>query len=101
LPTHYWLSWIDLFRDPIFWHGIERGLLLQAGYLTVFFAASWANFATCALGWHALDVIEGLAGRAGSLRPLSNSTSSVNMPHWPPCGGCLWALGRLRSVQSG
>jgi ABC-2 type transport system permease protein len=46
LPSHYWLSWIDFFRDPIFWHGIERGLLLQAGYLTVFFAAAWANFAT-------------------------------------------------------
>ena len=46
LPTHYWLSWIDFFRDPIFWHGIVRGLLLQAGYLVVFFAASWANFAT-------------------------------------------------------
>jgi ABC-2 type transport system permease protein len=46
LPTHYWLSWIDLFRDPIFWHNIERGLLLQAGYLLVFFGAAWANFAT-------------------------------------------------------
>src|SRR5215470_1096372 len=46
LPTHYWLSWIDFFRDPIFWHSIVRGLLLQAGYLAVFLAASWANFAT-------------------------------------------------------
>jgi ABC-2 type transport system permease protein len=46
LPTHYWLSWIDFFRDPIFWLHIERGLLLQAGYLVVFFGASWANFAT-------------------------------------------------------
>lgn len=46
LPTHYWLSWIDFFRDPVFWHNIQRGLLLQAGYLVVFFAASWANFAT-------------------------------------------------------
>lgn len=46
LPTHYWLSWIDFFRDPIFWHNIQLGLLLQAGYLVVFFGASWANFAT-------------------------------------------------------
>lgn len=46
LPTNYWLSWIDFFRDPILWHNIDRGLLLQAGYLAVFFAASWANFAT-------------------------------------------------------
>ena len=25
LPTHYWLSFVDLFRDPILWRGIERG----------------------------------------------------------------------------
>ncbi|MEC3977278.1 ABC transporter permease [Amycolatopsis sp. H20-H5] len=46
LPTHYWLSWIDFFRDPVFWHNIDKGLLLQAGYLVVFFGAAWANFGT-------------------------------------------------------
>lgn len=46
LPTNYWLSWIDFFRDPILWHSIDRGLLLQAGYIVVFFGAAWANFAT-------------------------------------------------------
>jgi ABC-2 type transport system permease protein len=46
LPTHYWLSWIDFFRDPVFWHNIQLGMLLQAGYLLVFFGAAWANFAT-------------------------------------------------------
>jgi ABC-2 type transport system permease protein len=46
LPTNYWLSWIDFFRDPIFWDNIDKGLLLQAGYIVVFFGASWANFAT-------------------------------------------------------
>jgi ABC-2 type transport system permease protein len=46
LPTNYWLSWIDFFRDPIFWDNINKGLLLQAGYIAVFFAASWANFGT-------------------------------------------------------
>jgi ABC-2 type transport system permease protein len=46
LPTNYWLSWIDFFRDPIFWQNIDRGLLLQACYIVVFFGASWANFAT-------------------------------------------------------
>jgi ABC-2 type transport system permease protein len=46
LPTHYWLAWIDFFRDPIFWHSITSGLLLQAGYIVVFFGAAWANFAT-------------------------------------------------------
>jgi ABC-2 type transport system permease protein len=46
LPTNYWLAWIDFFRDPIFWVNIDRGLLLQAGYIVVFFGAAWANFAT-------------------------------------------------------
>lgn len=46
LPTNYWLSWIDFFRDPILWHNIDRGLLLQAGYVVVFFGAAWANFGT-------------------------------------------------------
>ncbi len=46
LPTHYWLSWIDFFRDPVLWRNIDHGLLLQAGYIAVFFGAAWANFAT-------------------------------------------------------
>jgi ABC-2 type transport system permease protein len=46
LPTHYWLSWIDFFRDPVFWRDIDSGLLVQAGYIVVFFGAAWANFAT-------------------------------------------------------
>jgi ABC-2 type transport system permease protein len=46
LPTHYWLSWIDFFRDPVFWRNIDSGLLVQAGYIVVFFGAAWANFAT-------------------------------------------------------
>jgi ABC-2 type transport system permease protein len=46
LLTHYWFSWIDFFRDPVPWRGIDHGLLLQAGYLVVFFGAAWANFAT-------------------------------------------------------
>lgn len=46
LPTNYWLAWIDFFRDPIFWHSINKGMLLQAAYLAVFFGASWANFST-------------------------------------------------------
>jgi ABC-2 type transport system permease protein len=46
LPTNYWLAWIDFFRDPVFWHSINKGLLLQAGYVVVFFGAAWANFAT-------------------------------------------------------
>jgi ABC-2 type transport system permease protein len=46
LPTNYWLSWIDFFRDPILWRNIDSGLVLQACYIALFFGASWANFAS-------------------------------------------------------
>lgn len=46
LPTRYWLSFVDLFRDPILWRDVERGVALQAVYLLVFLGAAWANFMT-------------------------------------------------------
>ena len=46
LPTRYWLAFVDLFRDPIFWRDLVRGVLLQTAYVVVFLAAAWANFAT-------------------------------------------------------
>jgi ABC-2 type transport system permease protein len=46
LPTNYWLAWIDLFRQPILWHDVQRGLALQAVYALVFLGAAWANFST-------------------------------------------------------
>jgi ABC-2 type transport system permease protein len=46
LPTRYWLSWIDFFRQPIFWRDIQRGFGIQAIYVLVFLAAAWANFST-------------------------------------------------------
>lgn len=46
LPTRYWLSWVDFFREPLFLYDVQRGLVLQACYVLVFFAAAWANFAT-------------------------------------------------------
>jgi ABC-2 type transport system permease protein len=46
LPTRYWLSFIDLFRDPILWRDIVRGVLLQGVYVAVFLGAAWANFTT-------------------------------------------------------
>jgi ABC-2 type transport system permease protein len=46
LPTRYWLAWIDLFRQPILWHDIDRGLLVQAAWIVVMLGAAWANFAT-------------------------------------------------------
>ncbi len=46
LPTRYWLAWIDLFRDPILWRQVERGLAIQAVYAVVFLGLAWANFAS-------------------------------------------------------
>ena len=46
LPTRYWLAFVDLFRDPVFWRDLERGVLLQAAYVVVFLTLAWANFAT-------------------------------------------------------
>lgn len=46
LPTNYWLAWIDLFREPILWHNVQRGLAIQAIYAAVFLGLAWANFST-------------------------------------------------------
>jgi ABC-2 type transport system permease protein len=46
LPTRYWLSWVDFFRQPILWRPIEQGYAIQGVYVLVFLAAAWANFAT-------------------------------------------------------
>jgi ABC-2 type transport system permease protein len=46
LPTRYWLAWVDLFRDPILWRDVDRGLIIQGVYIGVLLAMSWANFAT-------------------------------------------------------
>jgi ABC-2 type transport system permease protein len=46
LVTRYWLAFVDLFRDPILWHDVVHGVLLQAGYVVVFLGAAWANFVT-------------------------------------------------------
>lgn len=46
LPTEYWLSWVDFFRQPILWRDIDRGFAIQAVYVVVFLGAAWANFAS-------------------------------------------------------
>ena len=46
LPTRYWLSFIDLFRDPILWRNVLRGVALQGVYVAVLLGAAWANFTT-------------------------------------------------------
>jgi ABC-2 type transport system permease protein len=46
LPTRYWLSFVDFFRDPILWRDVTRGVALQGVYVGVLLAAAWANFTT-------------------------------------------------------
>jgi ABC-2 type transport system permease protein len=31
LPTRHWLAFVDLFRDPILWRDVTRGLIVQLG----------------------------------------------------------------------
>lgn len=46
LPTRYWLSFVDLFRDPMLLRNVERGIGLQAVYVVVLLGCAWANFMT-------------------------------------------------------
>ncbi|WP_131747711.1 ABC transporter permease [Frankia sp. Cppng1_Ct_nod] len=32
LPTHYWMAFVDLFRAPVNWSNMKRGVLLEGGY---------------------------------------------------------------------
>ncbi|MEV6803661.1 ABC transporter permease [Streptomyces sp. NPDC051132] len=44
LFSHYWLSFADLMRDPVYWDDLVRDLGLQALYAAVFGSAAWARF---------------------------------------------------------
>ncbi|MEU6732257.1 ABC transporter permease [Streptomyces physcomitrii] len=44
--SHYWLSFADLMREPVYWDEITRNLGLQAVYAAVFSSAAWARFTT-------------------------------------------------------
>jgi ABC-2 type transport system permease protein len=46
LPTRYWLAFVDLFRDPVLWRDVVRGVALQGVYVGVLLTAAWANFTT-------------------------------------------------------
>jgi ABC-2 type transport system permease protein len=46
LFPHYWLSFADLLRDPVYWDEIRRNLGLQGLYVAVFGSAAWARFTT-------------------------------------------------------
>ncbi len=45
LPTHYWLAFSDLLRDPVSFDQVLSGLLSAAAFTAVFGAAAWARFA--------------------------------------------------------
>ena len=44
LPTHYWLNFGDLLRDPIATDQITPGLISAAVYAVIFGTAAWARF---------------------------------------------------------
>jgi ABC-2 type transport system permease protein len=46
LPTRYWLAWVDLFRDPILWHDLQRGVIVQSIWILVLLGLAWANFSS-------------------------------------------------------
>lgn len=46
LPTHYWLKFVDFYRDPILWRDVTAGIIVQLVYVVVFLGAAWANFTT-------------------------------------------------------
>ncbi|MER7970535.1 ABC transporter permease [Streptomyces sp. NPDC096080] len=42
--SHYWLSFADLMREPVYWDDLLRNLGVQALYAAVFGSAAWARF---------------------------------------------------------
>ncbi|MFF8483866.1 ABC transporter permease [Streptomyces antibioticus] len=46
LFSHYWLSFADLMREPVYWDELVKNLGLQALYAAVFGSAAWARFTT-------------------------------------------------------
>ncbi|MFC8140278.1 ABC transporter permease [Streptomyces paradoxus] len=44
LFSHYWLSFADLMREPVYWDELAKNLGLQALYAAVFGSAAWARF---------------------------------------------------------
>jgi ABC-2 type transport system permease protein len=46
LPTHYWLAFGDLLRDPVATEQVTLGMVSAATYAAIFLTAAWARFAT-------------------------------------------------------
>lgn len=46
LPTHWWMAFVDLLREPVALDNMRAGLLLAGAYAAVFGTLAWARFAT-------------------------------------------------------
>ncbi|MCF1599670.1 ABC transporter permease [Streptomyces muensis] len=44
--SHYWLSFADLMREPVYWDDLVKNLGIQGLYAAVFGSAAWARFTT-------------------------------------------------------
>ncbi|MEO9140165.1 MAG: ABC transporter permease [Jatrophihabitans sp.] len=44
LPTHYWLAWVNLLRDPVDTGDMSTGLLVTLGYVAFLLSMAWARF---------------------------------------------------------
>ncbi len=44
LPSHWWLQFGDLLREPVGYAQVVHGLLVAVAYLVVFLALAWARF---------------------------------------------------------
>lgn len=42
--SHYWLSFADLMREPVYWDELVKNLGLQGVYAVLFGSAAWARF---------------------------------------------------------
>ncbi|MER5259033.1 ABC transporter permease [Streptomyces sp. NPDC002855] len=42
--SHYWLSFADLMREPVYWDELVKNLGLQGLYAVLFGSAAWARF---------------------------------------------------------
>jgi ABC-2 type transport system permease protein len=44
LPSHHWLAWIELLRDPVDASALTHGLLAALCYVALFLSLAWARF---------------------------------------------------------
>jgi ABC-2 type transport system permease protein len=50
LLSDQWMAWVDLFRSPVAWEAMRRGLEVDAAYVVVFLGAALAVFSRRDLG---------------------------------------------------